>query len=56
MGIHQKVDGLRVEGVAEAHRKDVAVQGKRGVDSNKYWFNPPGGELFSSKLLPGTRQ
>jgi hypothetical protein len=46
MDIHRGVEGLTAEAVADAHRKDLAVQNKHGVDYKKYWFNPDSGEVF----------
>lgn len=39
MDIHKNVDGLTAEGLAEAHQKDLEVQGKHGVKYLKYWYN-----------------
>lgn len=46
MDIHRNVEGLTAEAVAEAHRKDLEVQGERGVNYIKYWFNEEKGEVF----------
>jgi hypothetical protein len=46
MDIHEKVEGLTAEAVAEAHGKDVEVQGRYGVDYKQYWFNPDTGKVF----------
>jgi len=39
MDIHKNVKGLNAKSLAEAHRKDLAVQGKHGVKYLNYWFN-----------------
>ena len=34
-----KVKGVTAEAVAEAHKKDLEVQGKHGVKYLKYWVD-----------------
>lgn len=46
MDIHKKVPGLTAESVADAHRKDLQVQKKHGVNYLKYWFNEDAGTVF----------
>ncbi len=46
MDVHNNVKGLTPEGVAEAHQKDLAVQGKHGVKYIKYWYNETTGSIF----------
>jgi hypothetical protein len=46
MDVHRKVEGLTAEAVAEAHRKDLEVQGKHGVNYLRYWFNEADGTVF----------
>lgn len=46
MDIHEKVEGLTADAVAEAHGKDVEVQDRYGVDYKQYWFNEDTGKLF----------
>lgn len=46
MDVHRGVDGLTAEGVAEAHRKDLEVQKKYGVNYLKYWYNAEDGSVF----------
>ena len=46
MDIHKGVEGLTVEGVIDAHKKDLAVQEKHGVKYLKYWFNEDDGSIF----------
>ncbi len=46
MDIHKKVPGLTAESVADAHRKDLQVQKKHGVEYLKYWFNEGTGTVF----------
>jgi hypothetical protein len=35
MDVHRKVDGLSAEAVADAHNRDLEVQGKHGVKDLK---------------------
>ena len=37
--IHRGVKGLTAAGAAEGHQKDLAVQGKYGVEYLHYWLN-----------------
>lgn len=46
MDIHQHVDGLTAEAVANAHRKDLEIQKKYGVNYQKYWFDEENGKVF----------
>jgi len=46
MDIHQKVEGLTADAVAEAHRKDVEIQHDFGVDYRQYWFDEESGMVF----------
>ena len=46
MDHHHKVDGLTADAVADAHRRDLEVQDKHGVNYRQYWFNEDSGEVF----------
>ena len=46
MDIHQKVDGVTEEAVAEAHFKDLQTQAKYGVNYKKYWVSEKTGTIF----------
>lgn len=46
MDIHHDVDDLTEEAVTEAHRKDLEVQGKHGVEYLRYWYNEDEGTVF----------
>ncbi len=46
MDVHKNVEGLTAEAVAEAHQKDLAVQGKYGVQYLRYWYNEAEGTAF----------
>lgn len=46
MDIHKNVEGLTAEAAAEAHVKDLEVQGKYGVKYLHYWLNEAEGTVF----------
>ena len=46
MDIHEKVEGLTAEAVANAHQADLEVQGAYGVDYQQYWFDEGSGKVF----------
>jgi hypothetical protein len=46
LDVHNKIDGLTTDGVAEAHRKDLEVQTKYGVSYLRYWFDEGTGKVF----------
>ena len=46
MDVHRDVGELTPELVAEAHAKDLAVQGGYGVRYLKYWFDSASGKVF----------
>jgi hypothetical protein len=46
MDVHDKVDGLTADAVAGAHKMDLAVQEKYGVNYLRYWFNEETGRVY----------
>ena len=46
MDVHDHVEGLTAEAVAQAHKRDVEVQAKHGVKYLRYWFNEGEGKVF----------
>lgn len=46
MDVHEQVDGLTAEAVAEAHRRDLETQQAHGVDYLRYWFDEGSGKVF----------
>ncbi|MDP8925303.1 MAG: DUF4242 domain-containing protein [Chloroflexota bacterium] len=46
MDEHHRVEGLTAEAVAGAHRKDLEVQAKHGVNYLRYWFNEQTGKVY----------
>lgn len=52
LDIHEKVDGLTAEALAAAHRRDVEVEGKYGVNILKYWYDEGSGKVFCLAHAP----
>ena len=46
MDIHRNMIGLTDDGIADAHRKDLAVQKKYGVEFLRYWYNKADGTVM----------
>ena len=46
MDVHKSVEGLTAEAVEGAHRRDLEVQDKHGVQYQRYWFNLSEGTVF----------
>ena len=46
MDIYSKVEGLTAQAVAEAHKRDLEVQAKHGVNYQKYWYDEGTGKVF----------
>ncbi len=42
MDTHREVEGLRAEALADAHKKDLAVQERHDVRYLRYWFSEQG--------------
>ena len=43
---HKAVKGVTAQAVAEAHKKDLEVQGKYGVKYLKYWVDEKEGNIY----------
>jgi hypothetical protein len=52
MDIHKDVEGLTTEAVVEAHKKDLDIQQKHGVQYLKYWYNEDNGTVFCLSEAP----
>ena len=52
MDIHKGLEGLTVEAVAGAHKKDLEVQEKHGVKFLSYWYNEEEGTVFCLSEAP----
>ncbi|HYA58707.1 MAG TPA: DUF4242 domain-containing protein [Thermoplasmata archaeon] len=46
MDVHKGMKGVTAAAVAEAHAKDLAVQGKHGVDYQHYWVDEKNGTIM----------
>lgn len=46
MDVHDHVDGLTADAVADAHQADLKTQGKYGVKYLKYWYDEATGKVF----------
>lgn len=46
MDAHRKMPGVTAAAVAEAHAKDLKVQGKHGVRYRSYWVDEKQGMVF----------
>ncbi len=52
MDIH-RIDGdIKKEEIDEAHKKDLAVQGKYGVELKDYWHSKKDGAVFCLAEAP----
>lgn len=43
---HEHVAGLTGEAVAQAHARDLEVQGRYGVNYLRYWYDEATGKVF----------
>ncbi len=46
LDVHNKVEGATTDVLAQAHRKDLEVQHKYGVNYLRYWFDEGTGKVF----------
>ena len=46
MDVHHHVEGLTSEAVAGAHKRDLEVQEKYGVNYVQYWYDEGTGKVF----------
>ncbi|MBU0520273.1 DUF4242 domain-containing protein [bacterium] len=46
MDIHRNAAGITKEGLQAAHAKDLAVQGKHGVNHINYWYSEKDQAIF----------
>ncbi len=46
MDVHEHVEGLTAEAVAQAHQADLKVQEKYGVNYRQYWYDETSGKVF----------
>lgn len=46
MDTHRNVHGVTAKAVAEAHEKDLKVEGKHGVHYRSYWVDESSGTIY----------
>ncbi len=46
MDVHRHMKGVTAAAVADAHAKDLKVQGKYGVDYRSYWVDEKGETIY----------
>lgn len=49
---HAHVQGLTSAGIADAHAKDLEVQGRHGVKLLRYWFDERTGKVYCLAEAP----
>jgi hypothetical protein len=49
---HNFIPGLTADAVAQAHARDLEVQGKYGVKYLKYWFDETTGKVYCLAEAP----
>jgi class 3 adenylate cyclase len=54
MDVHREMHGATPAEIAEAHQKDVEVQGKYGVTYHEWWFNDAVGAVYCLVEAPST--
>jgi uncharacterized protein DUF4242 len=52
---HNHVPGLTGEAVAQAHARDVEVQGKYGVSYLRYWYDEATGKVYCLVEAPSAQ-
>lgn len=52
MDVHKNVKGVSKEQLDEAHKKDLAVQGKYGVEITDFWHSEKDGAVFCLAEAP----
>ena len=52
LDVHHRVEGITPENAAAAHKKDLEVQGKYGVNYLRYWYDEGLGKVFCLVQAP----
>jgi hypothetical protein len=52
MDVHKVGQKVNAKDVAEAHQKDLAVQGKHGVNYLRYWVDEASGDIYCLSRAP----
>jgi hypothetical protein len=55
MDVHENVDGLTEEAVEQAHRADLRVQDRHGVQFRRYWYDEGSGSVFCLVEAPNAQ-
>jgi hypothetical protein len=46
LDVHHRVENATAENLAAAHKRDLEVQGKYGVNYLRYWYDEGTGKVF----------
>lgn len=46
MDVHSGFEGASAEQLAEAHKRDLDIQGEHGVSYERAWLDPVAGKVF----------
>jgi hypothetical protein len=52
MDVHRGMEGITPEGLLEAHRADLNIQGEEGVDFKHAWADPDSGLVWCLSDAP----
>jgi hypothetical protein len=52
MDVHEHIEGLTSDAVAQAHQADLQTQGKYDVEYRRYWFDEGTGKVFCLVAAP----
>jgi hypothetical protein len=52
MDVHEGMQGVTSEGLLEAHRMDLKLQGAEGVDFQHAWADPASGKVWCISEAP----
>ncbi|MEZ5116794.1 MAG: SCO4226 family nickel-binding protein [Candidatus Nanopelagicales bacterium] len=52
MDVHTGMVGVTTEGLAEAHQRDLDIQGEEGVTFHQAWADPVTGHVFCLSEAP----
>ncbi len=52
MDVHRGMEGITPEGLMEAHRADLAIQGEESVDFKHAWADPATGLVWCLSEAP----
>jgi hypothetical protein len=52
MDVHEHIEGLTADALAQAHQRDLDVQERYGVEYRRYWFDEDSGRVFCLVAAP----